>query len=198
MVNEHEESAEFTSLYELLNEGRTIGDLVTLIEEIGIWSKDKYGRDTQYTENENPTKINQIKKALLKYEYIISLDLTADGTEDEVDFAENWSKLNKNDNSRNIYLNSGWFGDEYLSYETEIIEKGEKTKSHDFNPYLLTLDSKVKYLENIFPDWKIKVGHITNTDNLTEWIREEAKVNTREAEILKKALSVKFPELIKR
>jgi hypothetical protein len=64
--------------------------------------------------------------------------------------------------------------------------------------YLIDLQNRINHLEKKFPLWKETQGTIQNAGNLQDWIKAETGSDTREVELIKKALIEIFPELKRR
>lgn len=64
--------------------------------------------------------------------------------------------------------------------------------------YLSELQIRINHLEKKFPQWKASQKIVQNAGNLQDWIKAETGSDTREVEMIKKALIEIFPELKKR
>jgi hypothetical protein len=135
---------EFHNLHALLDAGETVGDLVSAIEAIGICSQDKprdeYGRAITNNCSVKEKKCADIKKKLAYYYRIDKLEkkdmLEEFGDWDDVEFLCGWGTPNKRPfyppNIYLIYLNNGWYGNQYFDFKKGLVDK--KNKGHGSNP----------------------------------------------------------------
>jgi hypothetical protein len=63
--------------------------------------------------------------------------------------------------------------------------------------YLNELQIRINHLEKKFPQWRTTQKIVQNAGNLQDWIKTETGSDTREVELIKKALIEIFPELKK-
>jgi hypothetical protein len=63
---------------------------------------------------------------------------------------------------------------------------------------LTDLQNRINHLEKKFPEWRKTQKKVQNVGNLQDWIKAETGSDTREVEMIKKALIEIFPELKKR
>jgi hypothetical protein len=176
-VKEHE----FHNLHALLNAGETVGDLVSAIEAIGIYSRDKprdeYGRAITNNCSVNEMKCADIKKKLAYYHHTVNLmkneRLEEFGDWDDVEFLSGWETPNKRPfyqpNIYLIYLNNGWYGNKYFDFKKGLKGKGHEAQGGAGGKVVSTTESKElgkgkrqRYREDVLISWLESKGYNTS------------------------------------
>jgi hypothetical protein len=85
-------------------------------------------------------------------------------------------------------------------YFIDIDNVGKTNISDVSSNILKELQNQIDLIINKYPAWRDQIGieNIQNSENLMAWIKEHTLAKTREAEIIKKGLLERFPELKKR